>query len=290
MDPIEQVRRFNRTVTRRIGALESEFLGRSRPLGASRVVYEIGESGIEIRELRERLGLDSGYASRLVSALAAEGLVEITRSPSDARVRVLKLTRAGRKELTILNRSSEQRAAAILEPLSERQRERLIHAMETVERMLLAGSVTVDVEEPTSEAAAKCISHYYGELASRFADGFDPGRSIPAEPDELVPPRGYLLLARLRDEPVGCGALKIHTDFAEIKRMWIAAHVRGLGIGRRILERLENIAEQNDIRLLRLETNESLKEAQALYRSSGYREVAPFSDEPYAHYWFEKSL
>jgi hypothetical protein len=42
--------------------------------------------------------------------------------------------------------------------------------------------------------------------------------------------------------------------------------------------------------LLRLETNKALTEAQSLYRSSGYREVRAFNDEPYAHHWFEKRL
>ena len=290
MDAIARVRRFNRTVTQHIGALESNFLGRNRSLGASRVIYEVGDSAIEIRELRERLGLDSGYASRLVSSLAAEGLVKIAASESDARVRTLKLTRVGRKELSILNQSSEERAASILDPLSEKQRESLVQAMETVERLLLASSITIGVEDPTSRAAEKCISSYYEELAIRFENGFDPTRSISANPEELVPPNGYLLVAKLDSKPVGCGALKVHAEFAEIKRMWVDAEVRGLGIGHRILQSLEKIAKDNGIGVLRLETNQSLKEAQALYRKSGYREVAPFNDERYADHWFEKQL
>ncbi|MGI9302853.1 MAG: bifunctional helix-turn-helix transcriptional regulator/GNAT family N-acetyltransferase [Gammaproteobacteria bacterium] len=290
MNGIAQIRRFNRTITQQIGALESNFLGRSRSLGASRVIYEIGDSSIAIRELRARLGLDSGYASRLVTGLAAEGLVKITPSQADARVRILKLTRAGKKELSILNRSSEERAASILEPLSQKQRENLVLAMETVQRILLASNVIIGVEESTSHAAQKCISSYYEELATRFEQGFDSAKSISADPEELTPPDGYLLVATLHGRPVGCGALKVHKKFAEIKRMWVDPDARGLGIGRRILQRLEQIAEEKDVGLLRLETNRSLTEARTLYRSSGYREVAPFNDEPYAHYWFEKRL
>ena len=72
--------------------------------------------------------------------------------------------------------------------------------------------------------------------------------------------------------------------------MWIAKHARGLGLGRRILSELEGIARGRNLRILRLETNESLKEAQSLYRNSGYVEVDPFNDEPYAHHWFEKHI
>ena len=69
-DQIAEVRRFQRLVTKRAGALEDHFLGRDRPLGESRVLYEIGTRGADLRELRERLELDSGYLSRLVQSLA----------------------------------------------------------------------------------------------------------------------------------------------------------------------------------------------------------------------------
>src|SRR5262249_37477624 len=92
-------------------------------------------------------------------------------------------------------------------------------------------------------------------------------------------------------EPVGCGALKLHGDEpAEVKRMWVSGAARGLGVGRRLLTELEHYAAGAGVRVLRLETNRSLVEAIGLYRSAGYREVAAFNDEPYAHHWFEKRL
>jgi ribosomal protein S18 acetylase RimI-like enzyme len=72
--------------------------------------------------------------------------------------------------------------------------------------------------------------------------------------------------------------------------MWVDASTRGLGLGRRLLATLESLARSQGLPILRLETNESLKEAQALYRSSGYQEVPAFNREPYAHHWFEKRL
>src|SRR3989454_12591237 len=104
MDAIAQIRRFNRTVTQQIGALEERFLGRDRSLGASRLLFEIGATGTEVRQLRARLNLDSGYTSRLLRGLEAEGLIRTARSPVDARVRGVKLTAAGRRELAVLNR------------------------------------------------------------------------------------------------------------------------------------------------------------------------------------------
>jgi DNA-binding MarR family transcriptional regulator/N-acetylglutamate synthase-like GNAT family acetyltransferase len=290
MDMIEQVRRFNRTVTRRIGALDGQFLGRNRSLGASRVLFEIGTEGVQVRELRSRLGLDSGYMSRLLRSLEREGLIRTDPAPADARVRYAFLTAAGRKEVALLNRLSDKAAAAMLEPLSTQQRMALTSAMEAVERLLLASAVRVEVENPASPAAQRCLAHYFDELAARFDAGFDPARSISASIAELTPPHGFLVVAWLNGEAIGCGALKCHPTHGEVKRMWVAASCRGLGVGKRILQRLEELAGERRLHLLRLETNKALTEAHALYRSSGYSEVAAFNDEPYAHHWFEKRL
>jgi DNA-binding MarR family transcriptional regulator/GNAT superfamily N-acetyltransferase len=290
MDAVAQVRSFNRTVTQHIGALESRFLGRDRSLGASRLLFEIGEHSVEVRRLRARLDLDSGYASRLLRSLEAEGLVRTGPAADDARVRVARLTNAGRRELAVLNRLSDENARALLSHLTETQRTALADAMGSVERLLLASALRLEVENPRSRAAQYCLARYFDELAERFEAGFDPARGISASAEELTPPRGYFLLATLNGEPVGCGALKCHPDFGEIKRMWVAATCRGMGIGKRILQGLEQLARKRRIPTLRLETNKALTEAQALYKASGYREVRPFNDEPYAHHWFEKTL
>src|SRR5918911_4242837 len=95
---IEQVRRFNRTVTQRVGALNDQYLARDRPLGEARVLWEIGPDGCEVRALRSRLDLDSGHLSRLLRALEQDGLVDVVPSEGDARVRTARLTAAGRAE------------------------------------------------------------------------------------------------------------------------------------------------------------------------------------------------
>jgi DNA-binding MarR family transcriptional regulator/GNAT superfamily N-acetyltransferase len=290
MDHIRHVRSFNRTVTERIGALADEYLGRGRPLGASRVLWEIG-APTDVRDLRVRLGLDSGYLSRLLRSLEADGLVTVEADAADRRVRSIRLTPAGSAERARLDARSDDLARSLLEPLSAAQQSRLLEAMGHVERLLTAGLVEVDVERPASPAAQFCLRAYFAELDARFEAGFDPGRSLPADPAELTEPAGLLLVARLRGEPIGCGALKLHdADPAEIKRMWVAPSARGLGVGRRILSELETQARRRRVSALRLETNRSLQEARGLYRSAGYAEVDPFNAEPYAHFWFEKRL
>jgi DNA-binding MarR family transcriptional regulator/GNAT superfamily N-acetyltransferase len=288
---IGQVRRFNRTVTQRIGALDDAFLARGRPLGQARVLWEIGPDGCDVRLLRARLDLDSGYLSRLLRALEHGGLIAIGPSGADRRVRTARLTGHGLAERALLDELSDDAAASILRPLSARQRARLVTAMAEVERLLMASAIQIAECDPRHPGARLCMRAYFTELAERFESGFDPARSISADDHELTPPAGLLLLATLHGEPVGCGAVKFHPGApAEIKRMWAAPAVRGLGLGRRLLTELEARAAAGGARALRLETNRTLGEAIGLYRSAGYREVPAFNDEPYAHHWFEKSL
>src|SRR2546422_2198393 len=158
MDAIAQVRSFNRTVTQQIGALADQFLGRDRTLGASRLLFEIGRDGIEVRQLRARLSLDSGYTSRLLRTLEAEGLIRTVASSPDARVHLVHLTKAGRRELTVLNGRSDKAAASLLGRLSEAQRASLVTAMHAGERLLLASAVQLHVarsEEHTSELQSR---------------------------------------------------------------------------------------------------------------------------------------
>jgi DNA-binding MarR family transcriptional regulator len=290
-DMVEQVRRFNRTVTQRVGALDDHFLARDRPLGEARVLWEIGADGCEVRALRARLGLDSGHASRLLRALEADGMVSVDAGERDRRVRVARLTDAGRAELAVLNRRSEELAEALLAPLAPTQQERLVGAMRDVERLLTAAMVEIRTVDPEHPDARQCLRSYFAELERRSGVPFDPLIGSTAEPHELRPPAGEIVVAYLRAEAVACGALKhFGGGGCDLKRMWVADAARGLGLGRRLLADLEGRAARAGARTVRLETNATLVEAIALYRSAGYREVPAFNDEPFADHWFEKQL
>jgi DNA-binding MarR family transcriptional regulator len=287
---IAQVRRFNRVVTQQVGALTDRFLARDRPLGESRLLWEIGD-GRDVRSLRTALDLDSGYVSRLLRSLEAAGLVTTERSPADRRVTLARLTKTGEAEKDVLDERSDELATELLSTLNEGQRGRLVAAMAEVERLLTAATVRIAPVDPDDPAARHCLRAYAAELDERFDGGFDPGRSIRADAADLRPPAGLLLLATLHEAPVGCGALKFHrTEPAELKRMWVDGGARGLGVGRRLLAELERRAVAEGAPAVRLETNAALTEAIALYRSAGYLETDPFNDEPYAHHWFEKAL
>lgn len=184
---------------------------------------------VDVRTLRSRLDLDSGYLSRLLRSLEATGLVTVGPGERDKRVRTARLTATGIAERALLDRRSNALARSMLEPLDDAQRRRLVAAMGEVQRLLTATLVEIAAVDLADERAQHCLRAYVAELDRRFDAGFDPARSLPADPGEMRPPAGLFLLATLR-------------------------------------------------------------EAVALYRSAGYREVAAFNDEPYADHWFEKHL
>lgn len=293
---IDQVRRFHRVVTQRVGALDDRYLARDRPLGQARLLWEIGAgpasgAGVDVRDLRARLDLDSGYVSRLLRALEADGLVAVVPGEADRRVRVARLTPAGRAEWAVLDERSDDLARSLVEPLTPSQRERLVAAMGEVERLVTAALVAVEPVDPEDPDARRCLQRYAAELATRFDTGFDVARSRPVDPAGMRPPVGTFLLARVHGVTVGCVALRLRPGpEAEVKRMWVDPAARGMGVARRLLDATEAAARAAGAPALRLDTNRALVEAIALYRSTGFAEVAPFNDEPYAHHWFEKRL
>jgi len=291
-DPeVERVRRFNRAVTQRVGALSDQYLARSRPLSACRVLWEIGLEGAEVRALRSRLDIDSGQLSRLLRALEADALIEVVPSPADARIRIARLTPAGVAERAVLDDRSDDLARSILEPLDASQREQLVTAMRSVERLITASLVQTRIVDPEHPDPKRCLRAYVAELNRRSDIPFDPRNGSTAEPHEVRPPAGAFLVAYLNGEAIGCGAVKHHPGGpSDIKRMWVAESARGLGIGRRLLRELEQLVRDSGAPIARLETNAALVEAITMYRSAGYSEVAAFNDEPFAHHWFAKTL
>ena len=291
MQEIEQIRAFNRTVTRRLGVLNERYLGRNRPLVESRLLFEIGTQGASVRELRSRLGLDSGFSSRLLRALERKKLLRTAPAGSDGRVRVARLTRSGLAELERINALSEDLARSMLTSLSSDQAQRLVAAMSEVDRLVRASSVEFAPADVRGADAQRCLQKYYAELAARFPGGFEVQADDAPPADELVPPGGCMLIAWLFGEPIGCGMMRtLEPGVGEIKRMWVSPDVRGLGVGRRLLTVLEGAALARKLRTIRLDTNGSLAEALSLYRASGYREIPPYNANPYAQHWFEKTL
>jgi ribosomal protein S18 acetylase RimI-like enzyme len=278
VEQITRVRDFNRYYTQRLGMLTNRFLGQDRPFGQARLLFEIGD-GSGLDALRARLGLDEDYLRGQLDALAGQGLVVLDG-------RHVTLTGAGRAERADLEDRSNAGIAALLGELTGGQRDRLIAAQEEIRRVLRAAAVVVEAVPPDSPVARACLARYAAELDVTFPEGFDA--STLTRPEDVT---GTQLLAVEEGAPVGCGLwIRLGPGVAEVRHLWVAPEARGLGLGRKLLGRLEVDAANHGIATVRLGTHPLLTEALALYRGSGYADIGGYSDIPYNQLAFEKVL
>lgn len=296
MDPTEAqlvtaLRSFNRSHTQRIGALRSSFLETGRPLAHARLLFEIGPDGATVLALRRRLGLDSGYVSRILRELERDGVVTVTSDPDDGRRRVVTLTPSGHATWTDLDLRSDRLAEGLIRPLGNRQRAALSEAIASADRLLRVATIAFADVDPRSDDALDAMSAYFEELHRRFRGGFDPGDTLVADAPSMRSPAGAFVVARSDDEVVGCGGVQRHNEVTgEIKRMWVHPDWRGVGLGRRLLARLEAAVAAAGYTRVVLDTNDALTEAITMYEHAGYHSIERYNDNPYAKCWFAKAL
>ncbi|KAJ56398.1 PadR family transcriptional regulator [Actibacterium mucosum KCTC 23349] len=288
LDPIARIRRFNRAVTAQTGALDHSFLGRGRPLGLARTLHAISHFGQDVATIRAALDLDKAVLSRNLKALQAEGLVELAADPADARRKQARLTPAGLAEVAAYDALSDDQAQTLLN--RHPRPDALLAAMDLVASALTVDRVDIVAHDPRGDLARHCLSEYYAELARRFDQGFDVTLSRDPDAAAMTHPHGTFLIALSDGLPLGCVGLKGGTDYAEIKRLWVAPAARRLGLSRRLMDAAEAAARTLGITLLRLDTNSALPEAVALYQTTGWTRINRYNDDPYPDVFFEKQL
>jgi DNA-binding MarR family transcriptional regulator/GNAT superfamily N-acetyltransferase len=290
LDSIARLRRFNRVVTREIGALDTSYLGRGRPLGAARVLQLVRPEGTEVSELRQRLDLDTGLLSRLLRSLEAEGLVTVAPDPADRRRRIATLTPGGLAEWRVYDALGFAKAQAVLDRAGAAQ-QALIEAMDLIATVMLKEDVIIRDADPADPAALSCLGDYY-RLLRETTDGIT-AEMLPLplpDPERYRGPDGAFLVAWSEDLPVGCVSLRrLGPKLAEVKRLWVHPHARGQGLGLRLMRAIEARARDLGYGHARLDSNTALVAAVGLYRSDGWTECDPYTDPP-ANIWMTKRL
>lgn len=286
---IQRIRRFNRAVTAKLGVLDSSFMGRGRPLGVARVIHAIGHFGSDIGVIRTQLGLDKAVLSRMLRGLESDGLITFRVDTKDARKRHADLTDKGQAEYNAYDTLSNDHAADLL--ANHPQTEQVLKAMDLIATAFTRDHVAITPMDPRARQSISCLENYYTELETRFERGFDVSLSRDPEATNMMTPLGAFYVAMSDGVPLGCCGLKgVGAEVAEIKRLWVSPAARGMGLAQRLLAECEVAAQELGIKVLRLDTNSALPEAERLYRKTGWTQIERFNDDPYPDLFFEKAV
>ncbi len=301
----EQVRRFNRFYTRRIGVLHEHLLDSEFSLAESRVLWELAHApsdrpGPTATELAQALALDPGYLSRLLRGLKARGLIDGTRSPHDGRQTHLSLSAAGRQAFAPLDSRSQAQTAELLAALGGAQQRQLLQAFDTITRLL--GPQAARPSEAVSlrhhragdlgwliERHGALYAQEYGwdlhfealvaRIAADFIERFDPAREACWVAEHAGARAGCVMLVQSRDE----STQQPLPGVAQLRLLLVEPDARGLGIGARLIDQCTGFARSAGYTRIRLWTNSVLTAARHLYERAGYRLVASEPHHSFGH-------
>jgi len=277
---VAALRRFNRFYTQKIGVLEKGLLDSPFSLTEARVLYEIARAEEQTAtQLGKQLGLDRGYLSRLLRGFERRGLICRTPSASDRRVTLLALTPQGRSAFAELDARSQAEIGTLLRTLPEEEQTRLVAAAGTIERVLGDGRSTSagyllrphragDMGWIVSRHGALYAREYgwdmqfealVAEIAAKFLRNYNPRREC-------------CWIAEKDGENVGSAMLVEETEtIAKLRLLLVEPHLRGLGIGARLVQECLRFARQAGYRKVTLWTNSVLVAARRLYENAGFR-------------------
>ena len=277
---VADVRRFNRFITRRIGALQEGLLHSPYTLTEARILFELGQrDDLTAADLASELGLDPGYLSRLLASLAERGLLDKTRSETDGRRYLLTLTSEGQAAFDLLDGRSREEVAEMLAELAPGEPDRLLAAMRTIESIL--GDRSYRYAEPFVLRAPEpgdmgWIVHRHGAVYAReygWSSEFEAlvARIVADYVETHDPERERCWVAEMGDEIVGCVFVVRQSDeIAKLRLLLVEPKARGLGLGSRLVEECIRFARRTGYRTLTLWTNDVLHAARHIYESKGF--------------------
>ena len=291
---VQAVRRFNRFYTRHIGVLQEHLLHSRFSLTEVRVLYELAHrSGITAIELRNELGLDRGYLSRMLQHFEKQGWITTKRSAADKRRILLSLTPKGQKAFAPLDLRSSAEVAAMLACLSGAEQNTLLGAMSAIESTLNRQTKTGEVPfapRSSDTQAFTLRSHRPGDMGwvvqrhgelywkeYNYDERFEAlvAEIVVAFVQKLDPERERCWIAERDGERLGTIFLvRKSKTVAKLRLLLVEPSARGLGIGRRLVSECVDFARQAGYKRILLWTQSELHAARHLYQEAGFKRTA----------------
>lgn len=282
---VASVRSFNRFYTKQIGLLRKGYLDSPFSLAEVRVLYEVAHRTSPIAsQISKELDMDAGYLSRVLANFEKRGL--ISRKPgSDARQSHLSLTARGRRAFTALEDKTQTHAGQMLAKLSDADRNRLLDAMRTIQRLLGGqtgpnGSANRSyVLRPHQPGDIGWVIHRHGalyaaeqgwderfealvaQIAAKFVRNFDPRRERCWIAEQEGAILGSIFL------------VKKSARVAQLRMLLVEPSARGLGLGKRLVDECVRFAREAGYKKITLWTQSDLLAARGIYAKAGFRLV-----------------
>ena len=276
---IGAVRAFNRFYTPVIGLLREGLYGSPYSLTEVRVIFEMAQrDGRETTSLKNALGLDAGYLSRILARFESDGLITKERSKSDGRRQVVALTDAGRRVFAAMEASSNEQVRELLTPIDEPGQRRLLAAMDTIRHVLtpgrqLPGGVTLRPPRPGD------LGWVIGRNGAVYAAEYGWDETYEALVARIVadyaashdPVREAAWIAEAGGERAGCiFCVRKDDTTAKLRLLLVEPWARGMGIGGRLVSECAGFAKQNGYREMELWTQSILAGARRIYQRAGF--------------------
>lgn len=282
-EAVARYRKFNRFYTKQIGLLNQGLLETRFPLIQARVLYELAQQDQTTASvLVGKLNIDPGYLSRILSTFQKEGLLHKSRSTSDSRQRILKLTTRGKKSYAELDERSRNVAEEMLRDLAEEDRHRLLHAMQTIETLLDA--------EPKPPAPFLLRSHRPGDIGwiihrhgVVYAEEYGFDETFEALVAEILvefirnhdPRRECLWIAEQAGHRIGSIMIVDAGDrIAQLRLLLVEPKTRDQRVGTQLIDACINFSNLHRYRKIKLWTQSNLLAARHLYVKKGFEKVS----------------
>jgi len=280
-DRIAAVREFNRMYTKIVGVLDERMLNTPYSLTEVRVLFELSQrDSLPVTVLRQTLGLDAGYLSRLLARFESDGLVARERSSTDGRAQVVALTAAGKEVFTKLDSLSSEQVGRLLAGLTEDNQRRVVQAMDMIRAQLgdRPRPETVVLRPPRVGDYGWIIHRHGAVYAQEY--GWDASfealtaRVVADYLDDHDPKREAGWVADLHGELAGCVFCVRKDDHtAKLRLLLVEPNARGYGVGSRLVKECVNFARRAGYRAMELWTVDLLVAARRIYQYEGFQLV-----------------
>jgi DNA-binding MarR family transcriptional regulator/GNAT superfamily N-acetyltransferase len=276
---INSVRQFNRFFTRQIGVLREGLLHSPYPLTEARIIFEMAQrEGLTASDLGRELGLDAGYMSRLLARLEQQGLLEKVRSETDGRQRLLRLTPEGQQAYALLDQRSRDEITELLSDLGEDDQQRLLKAMETIERLFNKGLKYAEpfVLRQHESGDMGWVTYRHGVLYRQEYNWDEHFEALVAQivSDFIThynPERERCWIAEMNGEIVGSVfCVQASETVAKLRLLLVEPSARGLGLGSRLVQECIRFARRRGYQKMTLWTNSVLEAARHIYAKEGF--------------------